>query len=132
LSTSGNATLEVPANYDETYYITIKHRNSLETTTKVPVQFNQNTIGQNFGLAANIYGNNLGISFDGYSLIYGADVNQDGIVDTGDMNVVDNGSTAILRGYYSADANGDGIVDTSDMNNVDNNSTAIVRVKLPN
>jgi hypothetical protein len=47
------------------------------------------------------------------------------------MNDVDNGSTAILFGYNSADANGDGIVDTSDLNIVDNNSTGIVIVRLP-
>jgi hypothetical protein len=131
LSTNGTATVTVPAIYSGSYYITIKHRNSVETTTASVVSFAGNTINQSFGAPAKVYGGNLGVSLDGYYLIYGGDVNQDGIVDTGDMNEVDNGSTAILIGYNAADVNGDGIVDTSDMNTVDNNSTAIVMVKLP-
>jgi hypothetical protein len=131
LSTGGNATISVPAVFNGLYYITIKHRNSLETTTSSAISFSGNTITQSFGLRANIYGSNLGVSLDGHFLIYGGDINQDGIVDTGDMNDIDNGSTAILIGYNPADANGDGIVDTSDMNIVDNNSTAIVLIRLP-
>ena len=131
LSTAGNATVSVPASNNGSYYITIKHRNSLETTTYTAISFAGNIINQSFGSRASVYGNNLGSSLDGHYLIYGGDVNHDGIVDTGDMNDVDNGSTAILFGYNSADANGDGIVDTSDMNIVDNNSTAIVIVRLP-
>jgi hypothetical protein len=132
LSTNGTATIStIPVEYNGSYYITIKHRNSLETTTSVVASFAGSTINQSFGAKANVYGNNLGASLDGHFLIYGGDVNQDGIVDTGDMNDVDNGSTAILFGYNAADANGDGIVDTSDMNIVDNNSTAIVLIRLP-
>ena len=70
-------------------------------------------------------------NISGVFAIYGGDVNGDGIVDTSDMNVVDNGSTSILRGYNAGDVNGDGIVDTSDMNVVDNNSTTIVTVRAP-
>ena len=131
LSTAGTAVITVPAIYNGSYYITVKHRNSLETTTSVPVSFAGSVINRLFGARANIYGANLRASGDSYYLIYGADVNQDGIVDTGDMNEVDNGSTAILIGYNLPDVNGDGIVDTSDMNTVDNNSTAIVMIRLP-
>jgi hypothetical protein len=132
LSTSGAAVIIVPAGYSGTYYITIRHRNSLETTTSSAISFAGTTISRSFATRTSVYGENLGASGDGYFVIYGADVNQDGIVDTGDMNEVDNGSTAILIGYNLPDANGDGIVDTSDMNIVDNNSTAIVMIRLPN
>jgi hypothetical protein len=131
LNIDGTATISVPTSYSGSYYITVKHRNSLETTTAAPVSFSGSVISQSFGSSADVYGGNLRISFDGRYLIYGGDVNQDGIVDTGDMNEVDNGSTSILFGYNAADANGDGIVDTSDMNIVDNNSTAIVIIILP-
>lgn len=131
LSTSGTAEINIPATYSGSYYITVRHRNSIETTTSQPVSFTASNIGQSFGSPSAVYGGNLKLSRDGLYMIYGADVNQDGIVDTGDMNWVDNGSTAILRGYNAADSNGDGIVDTSDMNLVDNNSTAIVRIRRP-
>jgi hypothetical protein len=131
LSTTGAAVVSVPATYNASYYITVKHRNSIETTSASAISFAGNTINQSFGSKSFVYGGNLGVSFDGIYMIYSGDVNSDGIVDTGDMNDVDNGSTAILIGYTAADANGDGIVDTSDMNIVDNNSTAIVMVRLP-
>ena len=131
LSTTGSAIISVPPAYSGTYFITIRHRNSIETTTSTAVSFAGSTIARSFALRTSVFGSNLGSSGDGYYVIYGADVNQDGIVDTGDMNEVDNGSTAILIGYNVPDANGDGIVDTSDMNIVDNNSTAIVMIRLP-
>ena len=63
--------------------------------------------------------------------IWGGDVNQDGIVDTGDMNPVENASTAVVTGYVVEDVNGDGIVDTGDMNIVENNSMAVIQVITP-
>ena len=89
------------------------------------------SISHSFAMTANVFGGNLKPSGDGHYLIYGADVNQDGIVDTGDMNDVDNGSASIMIGYNVPDANGDGLVDTSDMNMVDNNSAAIVYSRIP-
>jgi len=131
LSLNGTATLTIPAEHAGNYYITIRHRNSIETTTSSPVSFAGSAINQSFASASNVFGSNLKPSGDGYYLVFGADVNQDGIVDTGDMNDVDNGSSSILIGYNVPDANGDGLVDTSDMNMVDNNSAAIVYVRLP-
>jgi len=131
LSTTGTATITIPGTYDGSYYITIKHRNSLETTTSTAISFSNNIINQSFAAPANVFGGNLGLSTDNYYLIYGGDVNQDGIVDGGDMNMVDAGSTSILIGYYSADVNGDGLVDGGDMNIIDVNSTAIIYTITP-
>ncbi|MFT3751681.1 MAG: hypothetical protein QM800_02005 [Paludibacter sp.] len=131
LSTAGTATISVPAQYNASYYITIKHRNSIQTTTSSPVSFAGSSINKSFGTPAGVYGGNLGLSADNHYLIYTGDVTQDGIVDTGDMNQVDNGSKAILMGYNASDINGDGIVDTSDMNFIDTNSMFIVHTKLP-
>ena len=131
LTISGSAVVTIPAEFAGSYYITVRHRNSIETTTSVPVSFAGSVINQSFSSRANVFGGNLKASGDGRFLIYGADVNQDGIVDTGDMNDVDNGSAAILFGYNANDVNGDGLVDTSDMNLVDNNSAAIVMARIP-
>ena len=131
LTTSGSAVVTIPAEFAGSYFITVRHRNSIETTTSAPVSFAGSVINQSFSSRANVFGDNLKASGDGRFLIYGADVNQDGIVDTGDMNDVDNGSAAILFGYHANDVNGDGLVDTSDMNLVDNNSAAIVMARIP-
>jgi hypothetical protein len=47
------------------------------------------------------------------------------------MNPVENESTNFTMGYVVEDVNGDGIIDTGDMNIVENNSTSIVQVITP-
>lgn len=55
-------------------------------------------------------------------MLYGGDVNQDGMIDTADMTPIDNDAANFISGYLVSDVNGDGIVDTADMTFVDNNS----------
>jgi len=122
LSTVGTATVSILAAYDGSYYITIKHRNSIETTTAVPISFSSGIINQSFGTQANVYGGNLGESIDGYYLIYGGDVNQDGFVDTQDYVGVDNDSYNYVSGYLATDSDGNGTIDTNDYILIDNNN----------
>ncbi|NVN97079.1 choice-of-anchor D domain-containing protein [Candidatus Nomurabacteria bacterium] len=131
LDISGNIVTDIPAIYHDPYYITIRHRNSIETTTANPVSFQGEIVEYDFTNSINsAYGNNLKLIYGRYC-IYGGDVNQDGVVDGSDMSMVDNDATSILRGYFNTDANGDGIVDATDMALIDNNSTGIIRAKLP-
>ena len=131
LSTSGLATIVIPAAYNGTYYLTIKNRNSIATVSAIPVSFAGGVVDYDFSTASSkAFGSNMK-NVGGVSVIWGGDVNGDDIVDTSDMIMVDNGSTSILFGYNPADINGDGIVDTSDMIIVDNNSTSIVMAQLP-
>jgi trimeric autotransporter adhesin len=133
LSTSGTLTITtVPSWISSDYYITILHRNSIETVSALPVSFAGATINYDFSTSSSqAYFDNLKDTGDGFFVIWGGDVNQDGIVDGGDMNPVDNASTAITFGYVPEDVNGDGIVDGGDMNIVDNNSTAIIMALIP-
>jgi hypothetical protein len=133
LSTSGMITVNnLPAWLSGDYYITIKHRNSIETVSAFPVSFAGSTTSYDFTTAAfQAFADNQKDNGDGTYAVYGGDVNQDGIVDGGDMNPVDNASTAITFGYVPEDVNGDGIVDGGDMNIVDNNSTAIIIAFTP-
>jgi len=71
ISTAGVAMVTIPGTYNGSYFITIKHRNSLETTTATAISFAGSTINQSFTVRANVYGGNLGLSIDGYYLIYG-------------------------------------------------------------
>ncbi|MGV1050481.1 MAG: BACON domain-containing protein, partial [Solirubrobacterales bacterium] len=122
LSTNGLATLNIPSTYSGNYYITIKHRNSIETVSALPVSFSGSTISYAFDNSTKAYGNNMLLMIDGRWVIYCGDVNQDGLVDAGDMAPVDNLSAQAAAGYVVEDANGDGLVDAGDMAILDNNS----------
>jgi subtilisin family serine protease len=131
LSTNGNATINIPPALNGNYYITIKHRNSIETTSSDPVSFAPPVINYAFSSPTNVFGGNLQMMVDGAYTIFGGDVNQDGVVDTADMTPVDNDSDAYMAGYIDTDVNGDGGVDTADMTIVDNNSADYVESAHP-
>lgn len=131
LHTDGTATIAVPSGFDGSYYIVINHRNSIETTSAVPVSFAWPLISYDFNLETQAYGNNLVLMTDGWRAINGGDVIRDGLVDTMDMTPVDNNSNNFLGGYLNSDVNGDGVTDTADMTIVDNNSAQFVTAILP-
>jgi len=132
LSTAGVVTVnDIPSGLTGSYYITIKHRNSIETTSGAPVSFAVSPVSYDFTTASSqAYGDNMRLMGTVYA-IWGGDVNLDGLVDSGDMNFVENASTAITFGYVVEDVNGDGLVDSGDMNIVENNSINIVGVITP-
>ena len=131
LSTDGLATVIVPCDYSDSYYITIKHRNSIETTTATAISFAGTTITQSFGNPANVFGNNLGGPLGGKYFIYGGDDNHDGLVDIGDYTSIENGANDYLTGYLDADINGDGLIDIGDYTIVENNSNNYIGAFLP-
>jgi hypothetical protein len=131
LSTNGTATVQIPGIYSGSYYITIRHRNSLETTTATGISFAGSTVNQSFAARANVYGNNLGLSLDGYYIIYGGDVNQDGLVNSADYTPVINGNTTYSTGYLSADVDGNGIVNSADYTIIINNNSYYVKTIHP-
>jgi hypothetical protein len=122
LNTDGTASLTIPAEYNGSYYITIKHRNSVETTSAAPVSFAPGIINKSFGSRSEVYGGNLGESGDGYYVIYAGDVNQDGFIDTQDFIGVDNDSYNYRSGYLVTDVDGNGFIDTNDYIFIDNNN----------
>ncbi|MHC1776586.1 MAG: hypothetical protein AB9834_14370 [Lentimicrobium sp.] len=126
LTTYGQAQVLIPADIQETYYITVRHRNSLETTSATPVSFLSNEIAFDFTNPAGVFGANLFLSADGFNLIFSGDVNQDGAVDTADITPVDNDAANYATGYLVSDVNGDGITNTADMTIVDNNAAGYV------
>ena len=131
LNTTGSATLIVPGAYSGSYFITIKHRNSLETTTATPVSFATSLINQSYGLPANVYGGNLGVSVDSNYLIYAGDINQDGSIDSRDYVNVDNDSYNIATGYLTTDVDGNGIIDSRDFISIDNSNYNFIGTSHP-
>ena len=131
LMTDGTAAFLFPVKYSGLNYVVIKHRNSLETWTAVPLSLASNVSTYNFTVSASrAYGNNL-VEYNGKYVIYSGDANLDGIIDGGDMSAVDNLSAAFSSGYLQEDINGDGLVDGTDMSIVDNNSSFFVGVLSP-
>lgn len=127
----GSANIIIPAIYNESYYIVIRHRNSIETVSAEPVSFYGAAITYNFNVNTKAFGNNMAITSDGWWTIYGGDVSQDGIIDTGDMTPVDNASRIFLSGYLYQDVNGDGFIDTADMTIIDNNASQFIGAMHP-
>jgi hypothetical protein len=132
LSTSGNIQINnVPAIYSGSYFITIKHRNSIETTSAAPVSFNSGHITYDFSPdATKAFGDNL-CNIDGVFVIYGGDTNQDGIVDVSDMLLIEADGNEFLAGYNPTDANGDGLVDLSDMLLIEKNNNLFIFSNIP-
>ncbi len=115
LDENGSASVTVPLAVNGSYYITIKHRNSIETVSSIPVLFSGATITYSFNDVSKAFGSNLKQVSDGAWVIYSGDVNQDGIIDSGDLIPIDNDAASFLTGYRVTDINGDGLVDNSDL-----------------
>jgi hypothetical protein len=132
LSTSGMATIDdLPGTFDGDYYITIRHRNSIETTSATAVSFAGSIINQSYAAPADVYGANLVQMIDGYYAIYGGDVNQDGQVEGLDAGDIENGVNLFLRGYLTIDVDGSGGLDTNDFTIWENNNNNFVKRIIP-
>jgi len=122
------------ANNATSYYLVIKHRNSIETWSALGKSFAASLLIYNFTSAsAQAYGNNL-VQVDNSPLryaIYGGDVNQDGTIEAADLSAVDNDAFNLVSGYLNTDLNGDNFVDASDLSIVDNNAFGLVTVRRP-
>ena len=119
-----------------TYYIAIKHRNSIETWSKSGGEiFTSGTI-MNFDFtnaSSQAYGNNM-IQVSITPLRYGTysgDVNQDGVVDGTDGVLIDNDAALFNTGYLATDLNGDDVIDGSDALIADNNAANYVSAVVP-
>lgn len=131
LSTSGSAEINIPAAHSGSYYISVRHRNSITTISAQPVSFVGSTVTYSFAVPASVYGANLKAAADNYYLIYGGDANQDGAVDTGDYVPVVNDASRYTTGYTYTDLNGSGSVDTGDYIIMVNNGSRYIRARTP-
>jgi hypothetical protein len=107
-----------------TYYIVIKHRNSVETWSKAGGESFVKTTPTYYDFttsASQAYGNNLKLKSGKYCL-YSGDVNQSGFIDLDDFTLIDNDTYNFVSGrFINSDLNGDNFVDQSDMTIADNN-----------
>jgi len=133
-STSGKTYISIPNNFNGSYYITVKHRNHVETTSASPVTFSDANITYNFTTAAaQAYSNNLMQVNPGVFCIFAGDVNQDGFVSVADRDdFVHVAVVNLVKGYVAEDINGDGIVAVGDRDDlVHPNVVALIRARTP-
>ncbi|MBS1518173.1 MAG: T9SS C-terminal target domain-containing protein [Bacteroidetes bacterium] len=116
-----------------TYYLQVKHRNSIETWSKSGGQpFTQGSVNSyNFtSSAAQAFGSNQILRAGKYCM-YSGDVDQDGLVELNDASITENDIFNFAAGYIRSDVNGDGIVDLDDASFIDNNGLNFISVIRP-
>ncbi len=114
------------------YYIVVKHRNSIETWSKSGGEvFTAGSLTYDFTTSASqAFGSNMVLVGSKYSF-YTGDVNNDGFVDAADASLVDNDAFNFVSGYVLTDLNCDSTVDATDAAYADNNAFNFVGVVRP-
>lgn len=131
LNNLGNGVLCFPNAASGSYYIQVRHRNTIETWSKLPQSFITGVVkNYDFTTASTqAFGNNMVLKFGKYTF-YSGDVNQDGTIDGTDTRLIDNDAANFVIGYVPADVNGDNFVDGTDAliagNNAENFVTAVI------
>ena len=137
LHSDGSISLSIPGNaYGNDYYVAVKHRNSIEIWSALPVSFSSSVVNYDFST-----GNNKAYS-DGFNTpmkymgggvyaIYSGDINQDGGIDLSDMQIAQNDALNFAFGYNSSDCQGDGGTDLSDLQTIENNGVLFIFFARP-
>ncbi len=113
------------------YYISVKHRNSIETWSASGQSFTSNQLSYNFtNTVSKAYGNNMILKGSKYC-IFSGDVTQDGFVELSDVVLIFNDASNFVTGYVRTDVNGDNLSDLSDALIAFNNSKAFVSKVTP-
>lgn len=114
------------------YSIVLRHKNSIETWSKLPYSFSSGAANNyDFTTAQNqAYGDNLK-QVGGLWTLYTGDPNQDCVVDASDISALDNDAFNFVSGCVNTDLNGDGVVDASDISVAENNAFDFVSCFKP-
>lgn len=136
LSTFGTATVSIPSEHNGSYYLTIRHRNSIETTSALPVDFSVSSINYAFDELSKTYDGNMTTMVEmdetiSPPLIFAGDVNYDGQVEAEDLNQVGNDVANFQFGYRATDVYGDGQIEANDLNITGNNAALFVYRHIP-
>lgn len=131
-NSSGNATANFSNAAGGNYYIQTKHRNALESWSSNALTFTNGVVtNYNFTISqAQAFGNNQ-ILKNGMWCFYSGDVNNDGIIEAGDVSLIDNDASNFVTGYTNTDITGDNFIDGSDFSIADNNAAGFVSVIKP-
>jgi hypothetical protein len=131
LQTNGTATCIFSTTQSGSFYIAVKHRNSIETWSNTPITIGASS-SYNFTTSANkAYGDNMIEMEPGVWAFYSGDINQDGFIEGSDFPLLNNDNDAFAEGYLSTDINGDGFVEGSDYPILNNNSDNFIESMHP-
>jgi hypothetical protein len=111
------------ASIGNSYYISVLHRNAIETWSANPVVISAIT---NYNFSSGIgqaYSSNLVDMGNGVYAIFSGDINQDGSIDFNDYPNLDISSSNGDLGYLATDLNGDASTDFNDYPLIDINSS---------
>ncbi len=133
LSTDGIVKTVFPISViGNSFFVVIRHRNSIETWSDYPILFNMNNNFYDFSSSqTNAFGDNLVFMDNGIYAIYSGDINQDGFIDGNDFVQIDNENAKFLNGFLNTDLNGDGFVDGNDFIQIDNNNSNFIGAIVP-
>lgn len=98
----------------QSYYIVIKHRNTIETWSANPILLSNNTVYDFSTASTQAYADNQIEVEPGVWAFYSGDITQDMAIDAFDYIEMDPHITNGDFGYLSSDLNGDGSVDAFD------------------
>jgi len=127
LLTDGTATVQFPgAVSGNSFYIAVRHRNSIETWSKNPVAFTSTTTYDFSNSLLKAYDDGVNPPMaamgSGVFAFYSGDVDQNGGIDASDAGMIDNDNSIFAFGYNVTDVSGDGATDATDLQIVDNNA----------
>jgi hypothetical protein len=113
------------------YYLVLKHRNAIETWSASTQTFTNSILNYDFTNASTkAFGNNLKQIGSKWCL-YSGDINQDGIINTLDLNAVYNSNISGVTGYNATDVTGDLFTEIGDLTTVFINNFLGVERKRP-
>ena len=142
LHTDGTASVQFPAaTIGNSYYIAIKHRNSVETWSANAMTIEPswpstgaNSIDFSSRLSA-AYGDGVNPPMatvgTGVYALYSGDVNQDGSIDLLDLIGAETDASQLAFGYNATDCTGDGSSDLLDIIQIENNAQLILFYARP-
>lgn len=116
----------------QNWYVVVGHRNSLTTWSQATFGYNNpDTIYDFSNAVGKAFGNNQVQVNTGVYAIHSGDINQDGVINNLDYNLVDGMLGSISMGYLKEDLTGDGIIESTDYSLVENKSRAGLSILHP-
>lgn len=132
LLTDGSCSFNAPKSLNGSYWVSVGSRNAVETWSAAPIDFSSGAVAYSFtNSQSNAFYDNMVDLGDGNYALFSGDVNQDGFVDSSDLDEVFNFSSVGTQGYIPSDVTGDSWVDSSDLDMVFNNSSTGVQTIAP-
>jgi len=132
LQTDGTAVCNFTSAPNGSFYLVVKHRNTVETWSATPQTVGSVPLVYDFRNAVTkAYGNNMKLVDTGVYAFYTGDINQDGFIEASDFSPLSNDNNNFVEGYSATDLNGDGFAEASDFPILKNNSNNFVESVHP-